>query len=209
MPVLSTDPIFAKVYNPKILHRLEKRYGPFRLYHTEIAVPGDGVLRDMMGKINQKGRRAEVVMVLPNEQGEIWLHTKDFYPDGVYRLMTGGLEAGEKPDITLRREVFEETGFTVTIDRCLAVITYTFILTDHPVPFASYIFLTQPTSDLPHPTDSGERITHFKACPVAELPLVAQQLQALTGKFADWGLFRAVAHQLTYEQVFITVAKKI
>jgi 8-oxo-dGTP pyrophosphatase MutT (NUDIX family) len=200
MSALSTDTLFTKVYNPRILQRLEKRYGLFRSYHTDMTVANEGILREMIGKINQKGRRAEVVMVLPNERGEIWLHTKDFYPDGVYRLMTGGLEASEKPDKTLQREAFEETGFTVTIERCLAVITYLFILTDRAVPFASYVFLTRPTGGLPRPTDPGERITHFKACPVAQLPMVTQQLREITGKFADWGLFRAVAHQLVYEQ---------
>lgn len=197
--MILTDPFFNEVYNEKQLKRLQKKFGPFRRHYLGLAVTTQ-VMLDMMFKMTQKKpRRGEVVMVIPNEQGHVWLHTKDFYPEGVYRLMTGGIDPGEKPDKSLLREVKEETGFTVKIDRCLAVITYTLTAAEDTLPFASYVFLTRPVAGQPHPTDPGERITHFKAVPVAELLPVVHHLRALTGPFQDWGIFRAIAHQVTYE----------
>ncbi|MBE7550523.1 MAG: NUDIX hydrolase [Anaerolineales bacterium] len=197
--MILTDPFFNEVYNEKQLKRLEKKFGPFQRHHLDLTVTTQ-VMLDMMFKMTpKKPRRAEVVMIIPNEQGQLWLHTKDFYPEGVYRLMTGGIDPGEKPDKALLREVKEETGFAVKIDRCLAAVTYTLTATKGTLPFASYVFLTRPTAGQPHPADSRERITHFKAVPVAELLTVVHTLRALTGPFQDWGIFRAIAHQVAYE----------
>ncbi len=198
-----TDPIFEQVYNRSLLQKLAKRFGPFAEQHVELT-GSTGVMREMLHKMKDRDRRGEVVMVAPNEQGRIWLHTKSFYPERVYRLMTGGLDAGEKPHQALRRELKEETGFKTKIDRCLAVITYTMIGDDLTLPFVSYLFLTNPTVGLPHPTDPKEAITEFQAVTVAELPLVAEQLRSLAGDFADWGVFRAVAHDLAWQQLQIT-----
>jgi 8-oxo-dGTP pyrophosphatase MutT (NUDIX family) len=137
-------------------------------------------------------------MIIPNEQKHLWLHTKAFYPPGVYRLMTGGLELNEKPDEAFLREVAEETGFKAKIDRCLAVITYNLLADEGVLPFASYIFMTTPTGGLPRPTDPKEAITHFRAVPVESLLEVAYHLRTIPGPFADWGIFRSVAHEVAY-----------
>ncbi|MFN8454821.1 MAG: NUDIX hydrolase [Anaerolineae bacterium] len=194
------DPYFATVYNPKILTRLQKHYGQFHQCHLDLPISSAAML-DMTLKMRQKKRRGEVVMLIPNEQGYFWTHTKSFYPAGVYRLMTGGLEADEKPAEALRREVLEETGFKVKIERCLAVITYHLQAGEVNLPFVSYVFLTAPTTGLPHPTDPGEDIAHFQAIPETDLPQMAQQLRSISGPFADWGIFRAAAHQVAYEQL--------
>jgi 8-oxo-dGTP pyrophosphatase MutT (NUDIX family) len=137
-------------------------------------------------------------MVIPNRAEKVWLHTKAFYPNGIYRLLTGGLNPGEAPYNALQREVKEETGFEVDIDRCLAIITYTFFDSEGELPFVSYVFLTTSTNGSPSPTDSGELISDFKAISVDRLTEVAGQLRAIKGDFADWGKFRAIAHDVTH-----------
>lgn len=194
------DPLFETIYNDQILEELEKRYGPFARHHADLTADSETML-EVMTKMETKPRRGEVVMVVPNEKGQIWLHTKDFYPEGVYRLMTGGLETGETPYIALLREVEEETGFKVKIDRCLAVITHTISNKEQALPFASYVFLTTPGVGHPQLTDQGEAISDFRAVPVEELGKVARQLRSLRGRFSDWGVFRAIAHEVTLEQL--------
>lgn len=191
------EPFFRAVYNPKLLRRMAQHFGPMLYHHVEMTV-SSLILRRMMDKAEgkKKPRRGEVVMVIPNQAGEFWLHTKDFYPTGVYRLMSGGLEAGENPLAALRREALEETGFRVKVERCLAVVTYRLISQDLTIPFVSYVLLTSPGQSEPHPTDSSEMISHFQAVPLAGLLDTAHQLRQLDGDFADWGTFRAVAHEL-------------
>jgi 8-oxo-dGTP pyrophosphatase MutT (NUDIX family) len=198
----TSDPFLAEVYNPKILKKLEQRFGLIYYHHVDLPISTE-IMRRMVIKLNQKTtpRRAEVVMVVPNEQGHIWLHTKTFYPQGTYRLMTGGLEPGEAPHQALRREVAEETGFKVKVQRCLAVITYRLTLPEVELPFVSYIFMTTPATGQPHPTDPREAITHFQAVPIPNLAETARQLRSLTGAFADWGVFRAISHEVACQQL--------
>ena len=197
---MKTDPLFTKIYNDKILKKIEKRFGPFVEQHADLTASGQ-VMLSMVEKMAGKGRRGEVVMVVPNQQGQLWLHTKSFYPPGIFRLMTGGLEGDEKPHKAMLREVEEETGFNTKIDRCLAVITYTFSGNGLVIPFVSYVFLTQPTTGRPSPTDPNEAITEFRAVMVEDLAETAQQLRSIEGRFSDWGVFRAIAHELAREQL--------
>lgn len=194
------DPLFEKVYNEETVHKLSQRFGPFPQRHVELAVSTE-TMQNMIDKMATKPRRGEVVMVVPNEQGHIWLHAKAIYPAGVYRLMTGGVELGEAPEQAMLREVEEETGFKTKIDRCLAIITYTLSGNGLTVPFVSYVFLTTPTRGLPWPIDPGEAITEFRAIPVARLTETALKLRSLEGRFADWGIFRAIAHEVVKLQM--------
>jgi 8-oxo-dGTP pyrophosphatase MutT (NUDIX family) len=188
------DDLFAGTYNSGILATLEQDYGQFQEYHVDLEIATGEMFRIMNKITSTKPRRGEVVMVVPDPQGAIWLHTKEFYPDGVYRLMTGGLDAGEAPAEALQREVEEETGFKVEIVRCLAVITYQLIGPNGTIPFVSYLFVTTPGIGLPQPTDPNEAISGFRKVKPDELENIAQHLRSLNGKFKDWGIFRAVAH---------------
>jgi 8-oxo-dGTP pyrophosphatase MutT (NUDIX family) len=191
------DPFFGKVYNQEILRELARRSGPFLYHHIDLTISTEIMLRLMTKMEQKKPRRAEVVMVIPNLAGQFWVHTKNFYPKGVYRLLTGGLEPGEAPWEALRREAREETGFDVGLDRCLAVITHTFANAAKKLPFASYVFLTTPADGIPQPIDAGENIADFQAVPAERLAEIGRQLRLLEGRFADWGIFRAIAHELS------------
>ena len=194
-----SDSLFEAIYNDEILQEIEQTCGSFQQHHVELTASTEAMLNLIDNLRVKKSRRGEVVMVIPNEHDHIWLHTKAFYPHGVYRLMTGGLDIGEVPHEALHREVFEETGFDAEIDRCLAVITYTLKGSDGYLPFASYLFLTRPIRGRPRPTDPNEAITGFKAVPTKKLPDIARQLRSLEGRFLDWGIFRAVAHKVAGE----------
>ena len=71
--------------------------------------------------------------------------------------------------------------------------------TDDPLSFASYAFLTSPTNGLPQPTDSEEAISDFRAVSPKGLLKTARRLRSMEGRFADWGIFRAIAHEIVGE----------
>jgi len=195
-----TDTHFEKIYNKKILRKLRKQFGPFCEHHVDLTIDTPW-MTNLVSKMSEKRRRGEVVLVIPNKQKQIWLHTKEFYGDDVYRLMTGGLKPGEKPHLACRREMMEETGFKVEVERCLAVVTYSLSTPDTAQPFVSYIFSTKRATGKPNPTDDSEAIAGFRAVPIADLKAVADQLESLEGERADWGTFRAVAHRVAQKQL--------
>ncbi|PZW24014.1 NUDIX domain-containing protein, partial [Thermosporothrix hazakensis] len=63
-------------------------------------------------------------MAIRRPHDRLLTFTKTFYPQGVYRLLTGGVEFHETVLEALHREVYEETGLQASVERFLACISY-------------------------------------------------------------------------------------
>lgn len=145
-------------------------------------------------------RIAEVCLVFQRPSGRFLTMTKPFYPTGVYRLPTGGIEPGESVMDALERETWEEIGLEAQILRYLAHITYQH---NEGRLFHSYVFLLA-ADGTPNPQDHREQITGFREVTPADLVDIARELEHLPADFsrelgatwADWGRFRAVVHQV-------------
>ncbi len=145
-------------------------------------------------------RVAEVCLVFQRPSGQFLTMTKPFYPTGVYRLPTGGIEPGEPIMDALERETWEETGLGAQILRYLAHITYQH---NEGRLFHSYVFLLA-ANGTPNPQDHREQISGFREVTPADLVEIARELEHLPANFskelaatwADWGQFRAVVHQV-------------
>lgn len=146
-----------------------------------------------------KKRRGETVLAIPRPARRVLLHTKTFYPSGAYRLLSGGIESGERVEDGARREIREETGFSVQPSRFLGVVEYEFRNGSHIAPWVSYLFLTEETSEPPQVMDSGEGIADFREIEWAGLVQVAEELERLPGEWNAWGRFRAIPHRLAAE----------
>ena len=148
-------------------------------------------------------RRAEVLFAVTRPSGRVLIHTKPRYPQGLYRLFTGGVNPDEAVADALVREVDEETGLACRVERFLAVCTYAF---HHPDPvrrygFASYMFhLTAENEDAPAPRDLAE-IGQIGEIALEGLPAIARHLRSLQGNRAAWGIWRAIGHDIVYEQL--------
>jgi len=170
---------------------LARRYGPLERRHYVLEV-GERVFtywREERGDC-----RGEVALFILRPSANVILHAKDFYPEGVYRVPTGGIERGEDVVTAVHREAREETGLTVAIKRCLGVLEYEFRYRGETLPFVSYVFLLQENSGQLRPQDEGERITSFREVPLTELQAVAQNLRAIEADWSDWGQYRAIVH---------------
>src|SRR5579859_602192 len=74
--------------------------------------------------LSKRDRYGEVCMVIRRKNGRILTMTKTFYPQGAYRLPTGGINHGESIFAALLRETQEETGLEVKVTRFLAIVLY-------------------------------------------------------------------------------------
>lgn len=145
--------------------------------------------------------RGEAVLVVPRPQGRVLLHTKAFYPPGAYRLPSGAIKIGEGVKEAVARELAEETGFRIGIERFLGLIEYEFGSGGDKAAWVSYIFLMDETDAQPHVADTGEGIADFREVRWEELEHVAFELEQLPGDWRDWGRFRAVAHRLVAQAI--------
>ncbi len=144
-------------------------------------------------------RRGEIVLVVPRPENRFLLHTKPFYPDAVYRLPSGGVNAEEAVDAAARREAYEEMGFEATLARFIGVVENVFTMDGAKLTYPSYIFVTQPTTEPPRVMDPDERIAGFRDVPLETLGQVAEKLDALPPDWQPWGHFRATPHALVVD----------
>jgi len=180
----------------KEVTELARRYGPLerRHYVLEMGERAFAHWREERGDC-----RGEVALLILRSNGNVILHAKDFYPEGIYRVPTGGIERGEDVVTAVHREAREETGLTVAIERCLGILEYEFRYRGETVPFVSYVFLLQENGGQLCPQDEGERITSFREVPLTELEAVARNLRAIEADWYDWGHYRAIAHSFAAE----------
>ena len=191
-----TEPLL----NLEELEALTRQFGkPHRVVHSmDVAHPTyDRWTRKISA--GPVACRGEVIMVIVRPNGNVLLHTKSFYPDGVYRLLSGRVLWRDAVENTLHREVREETSLDVAVERFLGLVEYEFRSQGQTVPFVSYIFQLREVGGELCCQDHGEGITEFREVPVGELSQVAAQLEQLEPRWQDWGNFRAVAHHLVQD----------
>ncbi len=144
-------------------------------------------------------RHGEVILVAPSGKDRIWLHTKRFYPQGVYRLPSGGIHPGERIEDAARREAYEELGFEPEIVRFIGMVENVFALDEGRAVYPSFILEIQPTLDSPRVADPDEAISGFREIGIRELPKIEEQLDSLAPSWQPWGHFRAAPHALVAE----------
>lgn len=192
------------------IHELSDRYGaPIR---RDVTLVNEGLF-DPLGKPD---RRGEVCMVVRRRNGKLLTARKTFYPAEAYRLLTGGIDHGERIFDALLRETEEETGLDVEVRRFLAVIGYglerpngTAVPRPSSAMFHTYAFLLDEIGGTLACYDPHERVEDFRDVAVAELPRMADRLEQLGrafdpeihGRWRDWGRFRAVIHRVVHEAI--------
>lgn len=158
--------------------------------------------------LNRSDRYGEVCMVIRRRSGLLLTAIKTYYPPGCYRLLTGGVAHGEPIFDALLREVDEETGLAVEVRRFLAAVEYRYTAQEGGEVgyFATFAFLLDEVGGTLEVRDPAERVEAFREIAVADLPELADHLEAqpdgsdpqIGGSWGDWGRFRAVIHRVVH-----------
>lgn len=200
---------------PDELAELDVQWGPVTMERHQLAVDHPFLTGENQMLVGN-GRRAEICYVMHqgNPQAGLLLHIKTFYPQGAFRLPTGGIHQGDGVIDTLAREVEEETGLImgngagqVRVERLLGVVACEFVhgTLGRTLPFATYAFLVQmPAGAALNPRDASEQIGGWQWRPPAELPQVAaylEQVGEFSPQWGDWGRYRALIHRFVARHV--------
>ncbi|MDR7587010.1 MAG: NUDIX hydrolase [Armatimonadota bacterium] len=154
----------------------------------------------------RSAREAEVCFVLQRPTGRLLVMRKTFYPPGIFRLPTGGVQPGEGALEALAREIGEETGLQTVAQRFLAWIGYAAEAGQAPA-FCTFAFLVREVAGHLQPRDPREQVEAFGEVAPADLLQIAGRLEGLSAGYSgdlgarweDWGRFRAVAHRAVWE----------
>ncbi len=147
----------------------------------------------------RRKRGAEVVLLLRRPNGKYVVHTKSFYPQGVYRLLSGGIKPGEDVVSAALREAHEETGLCVDVLAFLALAEHCFLCGGRCLGLTSFLFVVSDRGGTLASGDPDESITDFREVSLDELREIAKELESLPPGWSDWGLFRASMHRLAVE----------
>jgi 8-oxo-dGTP pyrophosphatase MutT (NUDIX family) len=190
------EPTLNDLIDEAEVSRLSAAYGPAERRQMLVEMQLSSFENWWDKLVRRSNRRGEVVLAIRRPDGQVLLHTKRFYPPGVYRLPSGGVHPGEAVLAGMAREAREETGLEVTVERFVGVVEYEFHHDQRRLPFVSYVFVTRASADVPVVQDPDEQITDFRYVSPAEIRQVAAQLRALPPDWSDWGAFRALPHDL-------------
>jgi 8-oxo-dGTP pyrophosphatase MutT (NUDIX family) len=157
--------------------------------------------------LKRKDRYGEVCMVVRRRDGHLLTAIKTFYPSGAYRLLTGGINHGERVFDALLRETHEETGLQVEVRRFLAAAAYRINASQETPVFYTFAFLLDEVGGTLGTLDASEHLDSFREIEPSELPAMADFLahiqhaksRELDGDLNDWGRFRAVIHRLVWQ----------
>ncbi len=177
--------------NPDEIEKLKKRFGNFERASFEYKNISPA-FSEWVKRLTR--RRGEIVLVVPRGDGRVLLHTKPHYPEGVYRLPTGGIHPGEDAAVAAKREGFEEIGFSANELQLLGVLDNVFWVNGEQYVYPSFVFQTQEFTRTPNPTDPEEAISGFRDVGVVEFRAAATQLAQLPAAWHEWGRFRAAPH---------------
>lgn len=188
--------LFSSLLLDGELDDLEKQFGILNIYKVILGF-GEKHFRYWYELINKRqDRRGEVALIVQNNKNQVLLHTKDHYPEGVYRIPTGGINFGEKVIDALHREIFEETGFKILSSKFLALLLYEFRYRGEAIPFISFLFKVKPNGVNPRVQDENEKISDFRWIEQSRVGEIAAELRNLPEAWEEWGVMRAIPHEI-------------
>lgn len=135
-------------------------------------------------------RCAEVAFAVERKNGKFVVVRNGIYPNGVYRIPTGGVHFGEDVTTALYREIEEELGVKVCIKKFLGAIKYDICFENEHLEFYSFVFWMKELSGNIIDDATQDEINEFAEADLEFLKKISERLEADGNGCNDWGSFR-------------------
>jgi ADP-ribose pyrophosphatase YjhB (NUDIX family) len=180
-----------------MIRRMEHEYGtPTR---REFVIPSAMEEVARIAASQRDGRNHDVTLYV-RKGPQVIVIAKHFYPPGMYRAPSGGLNPGESFENGIAREIAEECGCTIKLDRFLLTTSVLFTASgrEHDsdsVRWRSFVFLADYVSGDFQFTDHHE-IKEVRLADWAEFETFGRMMR----QFGRGGfLYRAALHETVVE----------
>lgn len=160
------------------IRNLEKEYGVPRESRIDIVM--DDSECELVRMSARKGRNHDVTVFI-FKGNRLILIKKHSYPDGVYRAPSGGINEGESVLDGINREIFEETGTVIRLERYLLRVYARFICGDEVIPWVSHVFQAQYVEGDMVPRDTKE-IAGIKLVTIEEMQSTIRNAMLANGR---------------------------
>ena len=135
-------------------------------------------------------RRGEVVFAVKRQNGKIISVTSKEYPEGIYRIPTGGICHGEDIVDALYREAREELGLETEIISFLGVLKIRICNNNSEVYFYSYIFILEEKGGRLLEDATDDEVSDVLEVDFDEINDLCDRLLNIQYDWKDWGIFR-------------------
>lgn len=153
-------------------------------------------------------RGRHVLILVENADGEFVLGAKKQYPEGIQRMVGGGVEGDEVASVAASRELHEELGVTVAPDQLRHLFTLTAEITlrgtDQRYTFVTDVFHVNLGDEALQPSSDLDGLVYVRR---SELEKLIDRYQHLSTEvdpqkhfaWADYGQLYGPMHQLALE----------
>jgi 8-oxo-dGTP pyrophosphatase MutT (NUDIX family) len=170
------------------------------------AIPTEKIVRFRLKTMPPIFRRGEhVLILLRNKDGKFVLGEKNLYPEGIVRMVGGGMD-GDTPPVGASREMAEELGITVEPDDLTFLMSVKAEITadSEMVHFTTHLFFYQLSDEVLHASDDLDGLAHLSEAEYFELIKRYSELSEdidPTKQFAwaDYGKVYGPMHQWALE----------
>ncbi len=176
---------------PEIIRQIEDAWGKPQTVSLSYAMQGREW--DLVARSAGRGRVHDVTLFIPNGD-MLAVIQKPSYPQGVWRVPSGGVGVGERFEDGMVREAYEETGLQTEPVRYLLRTDVEFHSEGQSLRWASHVFELRYLGGEPHPVDTRE-VSAARWATLQELagPVHEALLATGSGGFA----YRARLQELT------------
>lgn len=146
-----------------------------------------------------RDRRGEVVFGVVRPNGKLILVTCEEYPEGIFRVPTGGINYGEDILKAVQRETMEELGLRTEILSFGGVIKLKFAYKHDSEMFYCYLFLLKEVSGKLLEDATDVEVSKVIEADYNTMCKASQTLNNIEGNWADWGKFRSITTKAIVE----------
>ena len=166
---------------------------------------------DTVPPVAQRGKH--VLILLRNVQKKFILGTKKHYPEGISRLVGGGMEGDEDPLLAAQRELEEETHYKAPLEdlKPLAEVQTTFTPTanskeEKPILFVTYLFFLDIGDQSLKASDDLDGLAELPESEYLQLianfyQLSKEQRPGQSFRWYDYGQLYGRIHQLAFDRL--------
>lgn len=135
-------------------------------------------------------RRGEVAFAVERKNGKFVVIRNGVYPDGVYRIPTGGIRFNEDVKAALYREIDEELGLKVELKRFLGAVKYDIHFKNERLDFYSFVFWMKELSGKILDDATENEVSEFAEADSSFLREISHRLSDESNGCNDWSSFR-------------------
>jgi 8-oxo-dGTP pyrophosphatase MutT (NUDIX family) len=139
---------------------------------------------NLVKRTEAKGRLHDITCFIRQDDGYVVIQKHQYARSGIYRAPSGGANTGESVYDAAIREMYEETGLTIQLERFVLDMHLDVKCKDRTIPWRSLVFLASPIGGEMKPIDTRE-IFDVKVMTRQEMMTVVDKLMQDSG----WGGF--------------------